>query len=135
MTNLEWLFKEKKEELIQLLSHSTWCINKENKFMTNCSDIPCVQCKCNAQGFSCALQRKEWLNAEHEEPLLFPIGTPVEVLIQGGERDLQYYNGVFDNHHFCTHFYSYIGETLSNGMPRGLAVNVDSIRKVGDSNA
>ena len=135
MTNLEWLLKNDKTNFINAIcSTYCWGIKNDGTFCPTYDDITCTECKFDSNHTPCSIKKADWLEAEHEESLLFPIGTPVEVSVNG-ERDLQYYNGVCNNKHFCTHFYSYIGEAQSNGVPKGLCYNAGAIRKVGDANA
>lgn len=130
MTNEDHLLLDAKALMNILLHGSMWCVNDHDEVKC-CSQTDCHKCKFHSDK-PCSESREEWLTKEYEEPLLFPIGTIVEVTLPSNDCDLQYYNGMHDNRHFCTHFHSYIGKTDISGKPSGLIYNKDNIRKVGD---
>lgn len=139
MSNLEWLLKNDKETVVELLAvHQSWGIKKNtNTVVKNCICFPCKECTFCDTDNCCAVDRENWLNAEHEEePLLFPIGTPVEVpTFVDDTTELRYYWGTYHGLHFACKLKSTIGQTMKNGHPSCESFDPTTIRKVGDSNA
>ena len=127
MKNREYVLQNHADELLAVIPEYGIC--------EMCKAIGCNgYCRSGKAPRSCKETFESWLNMEHTDALLYPIGTIVEVSYSG-ERDLQYYNGIYKGKHYCTHFFNHIGKTYSNGRPDGIIYNRDSIRKVGDANA
>ena len=136
MTNLEWLLENDKESVVELLaSHEPWGIERTtNKIIKNCKNFPCNGCEFCDTPNCCAVAREDWLNARHEDPLLFPIGTPVEVpaTYDSDTTELRYYWGVYHGLHFACKAKSSLGQTLTNGHPICEFYDPTTIRKVGN---
>lgn len=136
MTNLEFLLENDKESVVELLAnHEPWGINKTTSaLIKNCKHVPCNSCMFWAKSNGCNVERENWLNAEHEDPLLFPVGTVVEVSAPYGSdtTELRYYWGVYHGLHYACKMKSSLGQTLTNGHPICEFYDPATIRKVGD---
>lgn len=137
MTNLEWLLENDKESLVELLAtRESWGINKiTNALVKNCRHVPCNSCMFCDKPNSCIVERENWLNSEHEEPLLFPIGTIVEVSDSDNTKHTGYYNGFENGKHYVSHYRHFLGCRYHDGELYGGKYDANQIRKVGDSNA
>lgn len=134
MTNLEWLLENDKETVVELLAvNNPWGIERGNrKLIKNCRHAPCNSCMFWDKPNSCNVERENWLNAEHEESLLFPVGTVVEVPYDSDTTELRYYWGVYHGLHYACKLKSSLGQTLTNGHPICEFYDPATIRKVGD---
>lgn len=133
MTNREHLLQDTTTLEYLLDIGDFWGVNIEGNVKL-CKRIDCRHCKFNTDR-TCACQRQEWLNKEYvEEPLLFPIGTPVEVT-KDDSAYMGYYNGFQYGSHYVTHYKQFIGSRYKDGTLYGGMCSADEIRKVGDANA
>lgn len=99
-------------------------VDRESGKMMLCSVLDCE--KCRFPSTECTLHMEEWLNEEYQEPLPFPIGTPIEVEDYWNNVVVCYYNGIDDGIHtgvYCK---------KSIGTNKGFTINIDTARKVGE---
>lgn len=74
MTNLEWMFSEKKDLLIECLSNGINFGVDENGNADTCRNMKCSECIFRGK---CVGGAKEWLNAERN-PYSIPLNTPID---------------------------------------------------------
>lgn len=135
MTNLEWVLKNNKADFINAISATyCWGVEKNGTFRITCDGLTCAECKFGNMTIPCSVQKANWLEAEYEEPPLFPIGTPVEVVTKDAIY-MGYYNGFENNIHYVTHYKEYVGRRYNDGEIHGARCKAEQLRKVGDSNA
>lgn len=81
---------------------------------------------------TCKETIEKWLNMEHTEPLLFPIGTPVEVN-DGIDVHMGYYNGFEHDVHYVVNNKRFIGSRYRDGELYGVRCKAEQLKKVGES--
>lgn len=134
MTNFEWLIENDVKDM--LCDNNPWGVKKEtNEIVKDCRHIACPECVFYKSENPCSTDRRLWLNAEHEEPLLFPIGTIVEVSDSDNTKHTGYYNGFENGKHYVTHYRHFLDCRYHDGELHGGKYDAIQLRKVGDSNA
>lgn len=129
MTNLQHILTDEEYSGLREMSVADFVrrnvgVSKESGRMMLCSALGCANCRFSLE--KCTEKTKEWLNEEYQEPLPFPIGTPIEVEDHFDNAMICYYNGVCDGIHtgvYCK---------KSIGTNKGFTINIDTARKVGE---
>lgn len=128
MTNKEYLLKylsEHEERLIGMASAYS-CVF--------CDDIG-LRTYCHNTDGNCSETIESWLAMEHEETLLFSIGTIVEVtdnMNGDNSKHTGYYNGYENGKHYVSHYRHFINCRYADGELYGGRYDAYQIRKVGD---
>lgn len=134
MTNLEHILTDEsladfRKKIIILGLRNCMGIEKKTGQIVPCADLRkptgCPKCLFHASDAGCSKDMMEWLNEEYQEPLPFPIGTPIEVEEYGNNVVICYYNGICDGTHAGVHYKESIGAN------KGFTINIDTARKVG----
>ena len=134
MTNLEHIltdesFADIRKEMIFLGMRGHAGIEKDTGQIMLCEALAlqgCHNCRFSDSENGCTDAMMKWLNEEYQEPLPFPIGTPIEVEEHFGNVVICYYNGVCDGIHtgvYCKN---------SIGTNKGFTISIDTARKVGE---
>lgn len=98
MTNKEYIIQNHLDDIIESLTELGSC--------ALCGEIGCTDyCNSPKAPHSCEETFKSWLEQEHMEELLYPIGTIVEVKTVNNKILLGYYNGTDNNgfHYVCSY--------------------------------
>ena len=127
MTNKEYVLKyleERKDKLVDMIDLYSCSF---------CGDIGLREyCQSNSDDkITCRETIESWLNMERTEPLLFPIGTPVEVHEDCGIR-MGYYNGHEHDKHYVIHYKHQLGLRYKDGELYGAKYNANQLQKVGE---
>lgn len=105
MKNREYIIQNHLDDIIDSLTELGSCVL--------CGKIGCVEyCKSKNAPYSCEETFEAWLNMEHTDPLIYPIGTIVEVKTADNKTLLGYYNGTDNNgNHYICSYKENIGKT------------------------
>lgn len=98
MTNKEYILQNHADDLLSAVYVYGLC--------ELCHAIGCAEyCKSPKAPHSCEETFETWLDQEHMEELLYPIGTIVEVKTVDNKTLLGYYNGTDNNgfHYVCSY--------------------------------
>lgn len=134
MTNLEHILTDEsladiRKEMIFLGMRGNAGIEKDTGRIMLCETLAlqsCHNCRFHDCKNGCTNAMVKWLDEEYQEPLPFPIGTPIEVEDYWNNVVICYYNGVNDGIHtgvFCK---------KSIGTNKGFTIGIDTARKVGE---
>lgn len=129
MTNLQHILTDEEYSGLREMSVTDFVkenvgVSKESGKMMLCSALGCTNCRFFGEG--CTRKVAEWLDEEYQEPLPFPIGTPIEVEDYWNNVMICYYNGIDDGVHtgvYCK---------KSIGTNKGFTIIIDTARKVGE---
>lgn len=110
MTNKEYVLQNHADEILHEIAVYGLC--------DICKTIGCLEyCRSKNSPCTCKDTFEAWLNMEHTEPLLYPIGTIVETKLCNSKTYLGYYNGADNrgNHYICA-YKENIGK-MENNVP------------------
>lgn len=127
MTNLQHILADKElaKTLILKAIENGYGLTTDGRLMP-CNEVKCDKCRFKCIASLGEVIEEEWLDKEYQEPLPFPIGTPIEVEEHMNNVVICYYNGVKDGIHVG------VCNKKNIGTDKGFTISIDTARKVGE---